>query len=360
LAKIGQNAIVTISELAMTASDVARAAILESVPSEHVGAVIDVVALESDDANVAVALHTFEAKSPAYPGWYWAVAVVALDGQDYCTVSEINLLPGAGALVPSSWTPWSDRVQPGDLDVGDLLPAPENDERLTAGLTGLDDFADDLEPLHPMQWEMGLGREQILSTVGLERAVARWFSGDTGPRAAMAKAAPAHCGTCGFLTPIGGSLGQVFGICANEFGAADGQLVATTFGCGAHSSVRPDVKAPVPVVPLVIDDDSDERSDSSDVGEYIPEVTADAVPQGVEGEDLPVGDSEAHALEVNESGAQEFQADLADDMPYLITQSEFVESDLETVDSVANQTEQDVDFVSDLEESAPVQDPVEG
>ena len=344
----------TISELAMTASDVARAAILESVPSEHVGAVIDVVALESDDANVAVALHTFEAKSPAYPGWYWAVAVVALDGQDYCTVSEINLLPGAGALVPSSWTPWSDRVQPGDLDVGDLLPAPENDERLTAGLTGLDEFADDLEPLHPVQWEMGLGREQILSTVGLERAVARWFSGDTGPRAAMAKAAPAHCGTCGFLTPIGGSLGQVFGICANEFGAADGQLVATTFGCGAHSSVRPDVKAPVPVVPLVIDDDSDERSDSSDVGEYIPEVPSVEEPEAVD------GTSEVGVEAADESGTPETAQDLADDQPDLITQSEFVESDLETVDSVANQTGQDVDFVAEPDQSALAQDPVEG
>jgi len=305
-----------------------------------------------------MALHTFEAKSPAYPGWYWAVAVIAIDGQDYCTVSEINLLPGADALVPSAWTPWSDRVQPGDLDVGDLLPAPENDERLTAGLTGLDEFADDLEPLHPVQWEMGLGREQILSTVGLERAVARWFSGDTGPRAAMAKAAPANCGTCGFLTPIGGSLGQVFGICANEFGAADGQLVATTFGCGAHSSVRPDVKAPVPVVPLVIDDESDERSDASEVGEYVPEVVADVVAEGVEGEELAVGDSEGQTLELSESGAQEFPADVADDQPDLIEQSEFVESVTETVDSVIDEPQQDVDFVSDVDAAVSAADPV--
>jgi len=333
---------VTISELAMTASDVARAAILESVPSEHVGAVIDVVALDSDDVNLAIALHTFKAESPAYPGWYWAVAVVSIEGQEYCTVSEVNLLPGAEALVPSEWTPWSDRVQAGDLDVGDLLPTTDDDERLTAGFTGLDELAEDLEPLHPVQWEMGLGREQILSVVGLERAVARWFAGETGPRAAMAKAAPANCGSCGFLTPIGGSLGQVFGICANEFGAADGQLVATTFGCGAHSSVRADTKAPIPVVPLVIDDDSDERSDASDVGEYVPEASAavdasaDAGSDGVEGEEP-----------------------LAEDQPDLVEQSEFLESATETVDSVIHDASQEIDTTPELDESAQVQDPVE-
>jgi len=327
---------VTISKLAITASDVARAAILESVPSEHLGAVIDVVPVETDDANVAIALHTFEAKSPAYPGWYWAVAVIAIDGQEYCTVSEINLLPGANALVPSAWTPWSERVQPGDLDVGDLLPTADDDERLTAGFTGLDDVAADLEPLHPVQWEMGLGREQVLSTIGLERAVARWFSGDTGPRAAMAKAAPANCGTCGFLTPIGGSLGQVFGICANEFGAADGQLVATTFGCGAHSSVRVDAKAPVPVVPLVIDDESDERSDASEVGEYVPEVSADVVSVGTEAEEQ-----------------------LADAQPDLVEQTELVESATETVDSVVDEPAPDVDLEIDAEVSAAEADPVE-
>lgn len=357
----------TISQLALTASDVARAAILESVPSEHVGAVIDVVALEADDSNVAIALHTFEAKSPAYPGWYWAVAVIAIEGQGYCTVSEINLLPGAQALVPSSWTPWSERIEPGDLDVGDLLPTAVDDERLTAGFTGLDELAEDIEPLHPVQWEMGLGREQILSTIGLERAVARWFSGDTGPRAAMAKAAPANCGSCGFLTPIGGSLGQVFGICANEFGAADGQLVATTFGCGAHSSVRPDVKAPVPVVPLVIDDESDERSDASEVGEYVPEDVADQNAEVTGGEPESAAEhstdpTTSELVENTESGSgddSEVATDVADDQPDLAVESDFVESATETVDSVANETEQDVDYVSELDESAPAQDPVE-
>jgi hypothetical protein len=174
------------------------------------------------------------------------------------------------------------------------------------------------------------------------------------------------------LTPIGGSLGQVFGICANEFGAADGQLVATTFGCGAHSSVRPDVKAPVPVVPLVIDDDKDERSDASDVGEYEPLPTTDEASDVTEGQDVLAGEvlTEVSAYETGASesgeGAEsvsgdelEASGDVADDQPDLVEESEFVEFATETVDSVANEAEPDVDFVSEFDESASAQDPVE-
>jgi hypothetical protein len=158
------------------------------------------------------------------------------------------------------------------------LPAPENDERLTAGFTAiadLEDLSDDLAPLHPAQWELGLGREKVLSTFGLERAVDRWFEKLNGPRSAMAKSAPAQCGSCGFLVPVGGSIGQVFGVCGNEFGAADGQIVATTFGCGAHSSVRIENATPIPVVDLVIDDQADEQSDSSDLPDYVADPIVD-------------------------------------------------------------------------------------
>ncbi|MEI6109145.1 MAG: DUF3027 domain-containing protein, partial [Actinomycetes bacterium] len=259
----------TLSATTTAASDLARRALLESIPANHVGKAMDSVDQPSEDSAVAIATHTFECTSPAYPGWYWEVSVIGIAGQENLTVSEINLLPGTAALVPSAWKPWADRIEAGDLGVGDLLPAPENDERLTAGLTGLDEFRDDLERLHPQQWEMGLGREQILSPLGMERAVDRWFEKLNGPRAAMAKSAPAHCGSCGFLVPIGGSIGQVFGVCGNEFGAADGQIVANTFGCGAHSSVKEAQGAPIPVVDLVIDDRADELTDGSDLPDYV-------------------------------------------------------------------------------------------
>ena len=270
----------SISGLVSDQQDLARTALLESVAEDHVGAFID-FSVTSDTADVTLATYNYSCTSPSYPGWYWSVVVVAIEGQDYCTVSDINLLPGAQALVPPAWTPWASRVEPGDLGVGDLLPPPENDPRLTAGFTGLDDVADDLEPLHPVQWERGLGREQILSESGLQSAVHRWMSGQTGPRSAMAKSAPAPCSSCGYLIPIGGSLGQAFGMCGNEFGAADGQIVAMSFGCGAHSSVVVAQATPVPVVDLVIDDIADaqdqEISEPAEPGEESTDTFAEEI-----------------------------------------------------------------------------------
>ena len=257
---------------ATSAIDIARSALLESIPADHVGKALDSTGEPTEDAAVTITSHTFECTSPGYPGWYWEVSLVEVSGQSELSVSEVNLLPGSAALVPEQWKPWADRVEAGDLGVGDLLPIAEDDERLTAGFTALGDLeelSDDLAPLHPAQWELGLGREKVLSTVGLERAVDRWFEKLNGPRSAMAKSAPASCGSCGFLVAIGGSLGQVFGVCGNEFGAADGQVVATTFGCGAHSSVRVAQSTPIPVVDLVIDDRADEQSDTSDLPDYV-------------------------------------------------------------------------------------------
>ena len=255
-----------------SAVEIARSALLDSIPADHVGKALDSVVEPTEDSSVTITSYTFECTSPGYPGWYWEVSLVEVSGQAELSVSEVNLLPGSAALVPEQWKPWADRVEAGDLGVGDLLPVSENDERLTAGFTALgdlDELAEDLAPLHPVQWELGLGREQVLSTIGLERAVDRWFEKQNGPRSAMAKSAPAQCGSCGFLVAIGGSIGQVFGVCGNEFGAADGQVVATTFGCGAHSSVRVAQSTPIPVVDLVIDDRADEQSDSSDLPDYV-------------------------------------------------------------------------------------------
>jgi len=274
---------------ATSAIDLARSALLESIPADHVGKALDSVVEPTEDSSVTITSYTFECTSPGYPGWYWEVSLVEIKGQTELTVSEINLLPGSAALVPEKWKPWADRIEAGDLGVGDLLPVSENDERLTAGFTALgelEDLSDDLAPLHPAQWELGLGREKVLSTVGLERAVDRWFEKLNGPRSAMAKSAPANCGSCGFLVPIGGSIGQVFGVCGNEFGAADGQVVATTFGCGAHSSVRVEQATPIPVVDLVIDDRADEQSDSSDLPEYV------ADPEPVDSDETEAIDSD--------------------------------------------------------------------
>jgi hypothetical protein len=50
-------------------------------------------------------------------------------------------------------------------------------------------------------------------------------------------AASDHCSTCGFLLPMAGSVGRVFGVCGNEYAPDDGRVVSMDHGCGAHSEV---------------------------------------------------------------------------------------------------------------------------
>ena len=328
-----------------SALEIARAALFESIPADHVGKALDSVVEPSQDSSVTITSYTFECTSAGYPGWYWEVSVVEISGQSQPTVSEVNLLPGAAALVPAAWKPWADRVEAGDLGVGDLLPPPENDDRLTAGFTGLgdlEDISDDLAALHPVQWELGLGREKVLSTIGQERAVNRWFEKLNGPKSAMAKSAPAHCGSCGFLVAIGGSMGQVFGVCGNEFGAADGQVVATTFGCGAHSSVRQEQAAPIPVVDLVIDDLADAQSDSSDLPDYVAEPVQDVSEFD---EDVDLDETGGRS----ENIASEFA--MKEAVEAIEAASEFIE--MENLD--ADEAEQEIaDFYGDSESDTKI------
>ena len=65
-------------------------------------------------------------------------------------------------------------------------------------------------------------------------AAQRWHDGDYGPESAMARSTKRVCRDCGFLLPLAGSLGTMFGVCGNEM-AADGHVVDFTYGCGAHS-----------------------------------------------------------------------------------------------------------------------------
>lgn len=180
--------------------------------------------------------HSFAAKEKGYVGWRWAVTVSRADGHDDITVDEVVLLPGSGALLAPEWLPWSERIQPGDLSPGDLLPTAADDPRLVASFEDVDH--EDL--LWELDRELGLGRETVLSLEGRELAAERWWDGAAGPRSPLAKAAPAPCRSCGFLVPLAGGLSQGFGACANGFAPDDGRVVALDHGCGAHSSVRVD------------------------------------------------------------------------------------------------------------------------
>ena len=187
-----------------------------------------------------VVTHYFTCLNKAYTGWRWAVTVARASRSKVATVDDVVLLPGSTAILAPEWVPWSERLRPGDLGVGDLLPTREDDQRLAPGFTGADLMLDDdlQDPLNPPGWELGLGRVRVLSDLGRDEATDRWYAGDFGPKSPMAQAAPARCSSCGFLLPVSGVMRQAFGVCANEMSPSDGHVVALDFGCGAHSEAE--------------------------------------------------------------------------------------------------------------------------
>jgi hypothetical protein len=180
-----------------------------------------------------VVTHAFVATLPGYTGWYWAVTLARAPRARTPTVDEVVLLPGADALLAPRWIPWQERLQPGDLGPGDLLPRDPDDPRLVPAYLYSDDPA-----VEEVAFELGLGRARVMSRPARLDAAQRWQGGPRGPRSAMAKQAPGRCGTCAFLLPLAGSLRAGFGVCGNEITATDGQLVSVEYGCGAHSEVE--------------------------------------------------------------------------------------------------------------------------
>ncbi|MEU0848098.1 DUF3027 domain-containing protein [Streptomyces flaveolus] len=266
----------TPDRLCAEAVDLARAAAEEAaapgVVGEHEGLVS-----EGD----RVVTHYFAAKELGYRGWRWAVTVARASRAKIVTVDEAVLLPGPDALLAPEWVPWSERLRPGDMGPGDLLPTDAEDLRLEPGWTGGDEpppnsvvshemadlvEAEDAEvtagspaelPSTPARGtiaavaeELGLRRARVLSRYGLHVAADRWEDA-FGPKTAMAQAAPATCASCGFLARIGGSLGQAFGVCANEFSPADGRVVSLAYGCGGHSEAAVMPKTPQPAPPVI-------------------------------------------------------------------------------------------------------------
>jgi Protein of unknown function (DUF3027) len=207
------------------------AAIADAGDATRVGALI---AIESEESEIATYL--FESVLPGYRGWRWAVTVTKVGGDDP-TVCDVVLLPGPDSLLAPKWIPYGERLQKGDLGVGDIVPTELDDARLTPGYAVLPDD-EDLDLLTPdLIWEMGIGRARVLSIEGRDQASKRWYEGENGPSAEIAKAAPLPCHSCGFFIPIAGSLRRAFGVCANGISPEDGRVVSVDHGCGAHSEV---------------------------------------------------------------------------------------------------------------------------
>lgn len=253
-------AVATKDAVLASAAELARAAAEEvaEIPGlvgEHLG-----VRVEGE----RLVAHRFACLSPGYRGWHWNVTVARPPRARTATVCEVDLLPGDDAILAPAWVPWAERLQPGDLGAGDVLPFLPDDERLDQGyeVTG-DADADELAI-----FELGLGRERVLSRAGRAEAAERWYTGTRGPTAPHAVAASAPCSTCGFLLLMAGSLRTEFGVCANEWSPDDGRVVSMDHGCGAHSQT--DV-APQP-------SDWPDPAPLLDEMGYDPVVLADAAP----------------------------------------------------------------------------------
>jgi hypothetical protein len=210
----------------------ARSALLEQVDAGDVGEHLGHLA--EDDRVVT---HLFDCRRTGYRGWRWAVTVARAPRLKSVTVDEVVLLPGDEAIVAPAWVPWKDRIKPGDLGPGDLLPPEEDDPRLVPGYLA-DDEVIDADSVKAVSDEVGLGRERVLSLEGRDLAAQRWYDGSHGPSAPIAQSAPASCGSCGFLVRLAGPLSTVFGVCANAYANDDGRVVSFDHGCGAHSEAR--------------------------------------------------------------------------------------------------------------------------
>jgi hypothetical protein len=210
-----------------------------------------------------VVTHLFRCADPGYSGWRWAVTVTRAPRSKVVTVDESVLLPGPDALLAPPWVPWQDRLLPGDVGIGDLLPASADDDRLVplVVLDGDDAVTDwftdrpdseDAEAGPQTAEEIPVpGRSRVLSAFGREDTADRWYESDHGPSSPLSHAAPANCVSCGFFMPLSGSLGRVFGACGNAYAPDDGRVVSADHGCGAHSEAvltGPAGQATAPVI----------------------------------------------------------------------------------------------------------------
>jgi DUF3027 family protein len=220
---------------AVAAVDAARAALLEEVDAadvgEHLGHLVE---------GERLVTHLFACERAGYLGWRWSVTVTRAPRQKVVTIDEIVLIPGAEAIVAPEWVPYRERIKPGDLSPGDLLPVDDDDPRLVPTYSFGDDPLDPDEKAQVRQvaQDLGLGRVRTLSPEGRELAAQRWYDGDGGPGSPLAQSAPDSCSTCGFLMRIAGPLSELFGVCANGDANDDGRVVSLDHGCGAHSEVR--------------------------------------------------------------------------------------------------------------------------
>ena len=292
----------------LAAADLARAELDEVAEQGTVGAYQGMELLEE-----RLAMHWFECTSPGYRGWRWGVSVARVPRAKVATVCETNLLPGPDALLAPEWLPYADRLAPGDLGAGDVLPYRPDDPYLVAGFEATGD--EDVDQM--AFFELGLGRPRVLAAEGREAAASRWYGGDAGPTSEVAVKATARCSTCGYFVPMAGALRPVFGVCANEWSPSDGRVVSLDHGCGAHSETDVEPSEPTSVGAPIVDElavdleqvlPEPETSDPELAEPDVAEVTQAAEPEASEPAMVEPEVSETEVAEPEAAQASEPQA----------------------------------------------------
>jgi hypothetical protein len=258
--------------------DVARQAVLSiASDSEEVGELQSQRELEN-----GVSEFRFSSHIQGYEDWLWLVTLYHDEEADNWTVDESSLIPGVNALLPPAWIPWKDRLQPSDLSVTDAFGTDPYDPRLEEGWHASqedevgdsdgqlgeevsDDDAQHGATAHNIRteddqtvskiddWlqthksdiddivqEYYLTRRHVLSIQGRNETAERWYRGQHGPKSLSTRTAGGNnCETCGFMIPLQGALGTMFGVCANRWSPDDGRVVSLDHGCGEHSEIMP-------------------------------------------------------------------------------------------------------------------------
>jgi hypothetical protein len=227
------------------AVEVARAAAEEIAPPGTVGEHLH-VAMQGQ----RVAVHYFACTDRGYHGWTWAISLARAPRQKIATVCEANLLPTDAAILAPDWVPYAERLAPGDIGAGDVMPYEAQDPFLEPGFEATGD--EDVDQMG--FFELGLGRARVLSREGREVAAKRWYEGEHGPHSSVAAQASRTCTSCGYFMPMPGAMRQLFGVCANAWSPSDGSVVSLDHGCGAHSETDVPVKQPEQIDPPVLDE----------------------------------------------------------------------------------------------------------
>ncbi|WP_081924955.1 DUF3027 domain-containing protein [Bifidobacterium actinocoloniiforme] len=263
----------------------------------------------SSEGEDGVSEFRFASLIKGYEGWLWSVTLFHDAELDRWTVDESSLVPGSDAILPPAWVPWKDRLLPSDLSVTDAMGTEKDDPRLEPGLQpgdkGYESAAQDESESQGNQkdaeqtvqgsqelvdaggaifkkagdqpdqadersdqgeqdeaerdWlraskqdldsaveRFALTRRHVLSPLGRAQTAKRWYEGQRGPKSLSTRTAKgATCASCGFMIPIQGELGTMFGVCANRWSPDDGKVVALDHGCGEHSEIDPPQAPPL-------------------------------------------------------------------------------------------------------------------